>query len=157
MTHRVLKSYRKKVNIIYIYIYIIYIYIYIYICINFVCHVQMSKHMYEKPRHLFIKKLYIYINVYIYNIYIYMYIYIYIYVYIWGLRFFMLSSVGFVIFLVRNLLLGLTPEKFLKFGIFPNDSSSSHRGTDEGWLDCYCLINYWLLLIERKRILLCVK
>ena len=24
---------------------------------NFVCHVQMSKYMYEKPRHLFIEKL----------------------------------------------------------------------------------------------------
>ena len=25
---------------------------------NFVCHVQMSKYMYKKPRHLFIQKLY---------------------------------------------------------------------------------------------------
>ena len=30
----------------------------IYICINFVCHVRMSKYMYKKPRHLFIQKLY---------------------------------------------------------------------------------------------------
>ena len=40
--------------------------------------------------------------------------------------------VGFVISPVENLLLGLTPEKFWKFGIFPGESSSHHRGTETG-------------------------
>ena len=31
---------------------------YMYIYLNFVCHVQMSKYMYKKLRHLFIQKLY---------------------------------------------------------------------------------------------------
>ena len=61
--------------------------------------VQMSKYMYKKPRHLFIKKLYFgffqtfkgwkklrynfFINKCLaFSIYIYMYIYIYIYIYI---------------------------------------------------------------------------
>ena len=35
----------------------LYIYIW-YICINFICHVQMSKYIFKKPRHLFSKKLY---------------------------------------------------------------------------------------------------
>ena len=30
------------------------IYLYIYIYINFVYHVQMSKYMYKKPRHIYI-------------------------------------------------------------------------------------------------------
>ena len=44
-------------------------------CINisFVCHVQMSKYMYKKPRHLFIPKLYFGFKPYIFHIYIYIY------------------------------------------------------------------------------------
>ena len=36
----------------YIFIYMLYMYIY------FACHVQMSKYIYKKPRHLFTKNLY---------------------------------------------------------------------------------------------------
>ena len=47
----------------------------------------------------------------------------------------LLSAVGFLISPVRNLLLGLTPENFKKFEIFPIESSSSpHRGTKTGCL-----------------------
>ena len=45
---------------------------------------------------------------------------------------FVVSLVGFVISRVENLLLGLTPEKFWKFGIFPGESSSPYRGTETG-------------------------
>ena len=45
---------------------------------------------------------------------------------------FRLSPVGFLISPVENLLLGLTPEKFLKFGIFHGESSSPYRGTETG-------------------------
>ena len=131
-------------------------------CINisFVCHVQMSKYMYKKPRHLFIKKLYfdffqtsyIYIYIYIYIMGIYLCVFLFKTMCLWGSphKIFMLSSVGFVIFLVRNLLLGLTPEKFLKFGIFPNDSSSPHRGTGAGWLD-WLLLNQLLTIAFRAQ------
>ena len=44
----------------------------------------------------------------------------------------MLSSVGFVISLVRNLLLGFTPENFSKFQIFPSEPSIPHWGTETG-------------------------
>ena len=42
------------------------------------------------------------------------------------------SPVGFDVLLVENLLLGLTPEKFWKFDIFPSESSSPHRSTETG-------------------------
>ena len=42
------------------------------------------------------------------------------------------SPVGFLISPEENLLLGLTPEKFGKFGIFSCESSSPHRGTEAG-------------------------
>ena len=45
---------------------------------------------------------------------------------------FVVSLVGFVISLVENLLLGVTPEKFWKFDIFPGESSSPYRGTETG-------------------------
>ena len=45
-----------------------------------------------------------------------------------------LSLTGFFISLVRNLLLGLNPENFLKFEIFPGESSRPHRGTETGCL-----------------------
>ena len=66
-----------------------------------------------------------------------MYIYIYIYIYISGSprKIFILSPTGFVISPLRNLLLGLTPENFLKFEIFLGESISPHRGTDTGCLD----------------------
>ena len=44
-----------------------------------------------------------------------------------------LSPAGFVISLVRNLLLGLNPENFLKFEIFHGGSSSPHRATETGY------------------------
>ena len=39
---------------------------------------------------------------------------------------------GFVISPVRNSLLGLTPENFLKFEIFPSDSSNLQQGIETG-------------------------
>ena len=45
---------------------------------------------------------------------------------------FVVSPVGFLISPEENLLLGLTPEKFGKFGIFSCESSSPHRGTEAG-------------------------
>ena len=45
---------------------------------------------------------------------------------------FISSPVGFLISPVENLLLGLTPEMFLKLGIFPGESSSPYRGTETG-------------------------
>ena len=45
---------------------------------------------------------------------------------------FILFPAGFVISPVRNLLVGRTPEKFLKFEIFPVEPSSPHRSTDTG-------------------------
>ena len=45
---------------------------------------------------------------------------------------FVVSLVGFVISRVENLLLGLIPEKFWKFGIFPDESSSPYGGTETG-------------------------
>ena len=43
-------------GIIYIISKVLYIclYVHVYIFINFICHVQMSKNMYKKPRHFFI-------------------------------------------------------------------------------------------------------
>ena len=43
---------------------------------------------------------------------------------------FVVSSISFFFSPVENLLQGLTPEKFLKFGIFPSESSSPHRVTE---------------------------
>ena len=43
---------------------------------------------------------------------------------------FAVSPVGFLISPVKNLLLGLTSEKFWKFGIFPGESRSPCRGTE---------------------------
>ena len=45
---------------------------------------------------------------------------------------FVVSSLDFLISPVENLLLGLTPEKFWKFDIFPGESSSPYRGTETG-------------------------
>ena len=45
---------------------------------------------------------------------------------------FVVSPVGILISPVENLLLGLTPEKFLKFGIFHGESSIPYRGTKTG-------------------------
>ena len=90
-----------------------------------------------------------YIHTYIYIYYIYTHTYTYIYIHIWGYmsvcflfkavclwgsprKIFILFPAGFVISPVRNLLLGLTPEKFLKFEIFPGESSSPHQGTETG-------------------------
>ena len=50
-------------------------------------------------------------------------------------KIFILSPAGFVISSVRNLLLCLTPENFLKFEIFPGESSSPHRGSETGYLE----------------------
>ena len=48
-------------------------YVYICIYINFACHVQMSKFMFKKPRHLFIKNIY-FGSLLRFHIYIYIYI-----------------------------------------------------------------------------------
>ena len=45
------------------------------------------------------------------------------------------SSMGFVVSPVENLLLGLTPEKFRKFGILPGESSSPYRRTETGCIN----------------------
>lgn len=45
---------------------------------------------------------------------------------------FVISQVGFLISLVENLLVGLTPENFWKIYIFPKESSSPHWGTETG-------------------------
>ena len=45
---------------------------------------------------------------------------------------FVVSPVGILISPAENLLLGLTPEKFLKFGIFHGESSIPYRGTKTG-------------------------
>ena len=47
-------------------------------------------------------------------------------------RIFILSPVSFVISPMRNSLLGLTRENFLKFDIFPGESNSPHRGNETG-------------------------
>ena len=47
---------------------------------------------------------------------------------------FIVSTVGFLIFPLENVLLGLTPEKFWKFGIFPGESSSPSWGIETGCL-----------------------
>ena len=46
--------------------------------------------------------------------------------------FFMSFMVGFVVTPVENILLGLTPEKFRKFGISPSEVSSPHKGAVTG-------------------------
>ena len=70
-----------------------------------------------------------------------MHIYIYIYIYVCVcvcvcvrvcVCVFYLKQFVFVISPVRNLLLGLTPENFLKFEIFPGESSRPHRVTETG-------------------------
>ena len=80
----------------------------------------------QEPRHLFIKKLY-------FGFFQTFKAYIYIYI---GSpnKIFILSQAGFFISPVKNLLLGLTPENFLKFKIFPGESSRPHRGTETGCL-----------------------
>ena len=80
----------------------------------------------QEPRHLFIKKLY-------FGFFQTFKAYIYIYI---GSpnKIFILSPAGFFISPVRNLLLDLTPENFLKFEIFPGESSRPHRGTETGCL-----------------------
>ena len=50
---------------------------------------------------------------------------------------------GFVISAVRNFLLGLTPENFLKFEIFPGESSSPHRRTETGCVTFIEVIDLW--------------
>ena len=45
---------------------------------------------------------------------------------------FAISPVGFLTSPVENLLLGLTPENFWKFAIFPSESSSSHGALRQG-------------------------
>ena len=50
-------------------------------------------------------------------------------------KIFILSPADFVISPVRNSLLGLIPENFLKFETFPGESSSSHWGTETGCSD----------------------
>ena len=47
---------------------------------------------------------------------------------------FFVSLGGFLISPVENLLLGLTPGKFWKFGIFPGESRSPHQSTETGCL-----------------------
>ena len=76
----------------------------------------------QEPRHLFIKKLY-------FGFFQTFKAYIYIYI---GSpnKIFILSPAGFFISPVRNLLLGLTPENFLKFEIFSGESSRPHRRTE---------------------------
>ena len=44
----------------------------------------------------------------------------------------MLSPVGFVVSPVESLHLGLTPEKFRKFQIFPGESTIPRRDTETG-------------------------
>ena len=50
---------------------------------------------------------------------------------------FVVSPMSFLISPVENLLLGLTTEKFWKFGIFYGTSSGPHRGTETG-----CILSY---------------
>ena len=94
--------------------------------ISFVCHVQMSKYMYKKPRYLLIKKLYFgffqTFKPYVYKIYIYICVcvcvcFLFKTVCLWGSprKIFILSLTGFVISQVINFI----PENFLKFEISP--------------------------------------
>ena len=59
-------------------------------------------------------------------------------------KIFILFPVDFVISRVKNLLLGLTPEDFSKFEIFPGESSSLHRGTETG---CIIKTLIWFALL----------
>ena len=63
---------------------------------------------------------------------------------------FVVSPVGFFISLVENLVIGLTPEKFWKFVIFPGESSSPYQGTETGCLQktlnkCKCTLGKYFL------------
>ena len=45
---------------------------------------------------------------------------------------FVINPVGFLISTIKDFPLGLNPEKFLEFKIFPVELSSSHRHTETG-------------------------
>ena len=81
--------------------------------------------------------------IYIHNIY-YIYMvcvfvcifYLKQFVFLWGSprKILTLPPAGLVTSRVRKLLLGLTPKNFLKFEIFPGESSSPNRATETGYL-----------------------
>ena len=62
---------------------------------------------------------------------------------------FIVSPVVFVIFPVKNLFLGLIPQNFWKFNIFPGESSSPHRGTDTRCVKICSLFTFLCWIINK--------